>query len=149
MTVPPDLSVPLLNMLLGMPAVTSVLAPYKNTFPVFRRRPVPQDTPYPAIVISQNISARDEDSLDGARPVLDRDIAVYGQNLDVASYNAVESIANTIYQSAHRHPELIIVPDWHVMSMVARAPMAAPTDDFKTVGRVVRLTIRLDRKTRD
>lgn len=139
-----DLAQPILAAIIGASSITSLLPAYLGNFPVFTRRPVPDDAPYPAIVVSPDVAASDQDGIDDQRPVLQRDVAVYGKNTTADEYRETEQIArevHSLFQSLGRHA--IVVPGWHVVDLSARWPTPAPTDDEQTVGRVVPLTIRL------
>ena len=139
----PDLSGPVRAALVASSAVTSQLTAYAGSYPIFTRRPAPTDAPYPLIMISPDITLSEEDGVNDFRPVVERDVVVYGQNDTPAHYLAVESIARAVRDLFHRQWRAIDVTDWKVVEIRARGPVPAPTDDDETVGRLVALTISL------
>ena len=138
-----DLAAPIRSALLGEPAITNELAAYSGSYPVFTRRPAPADAPYPMILVSPDITVTDEDGVNDLRPVIERDVAVYGRNDTSEHYRAVETIARAIRTLFHRQWRALTVSGWGVVSITAAGPIPAPTDDEQTVGRLVILTIRL------
>lgn len=140
-----DLSAPIRAALVGEPAVTSELTAYANSVPIFTRVPVPDDAPYPMVVVSSGFQVGDGDGLNDEQPQLVRDVLVYGRN-DADSYRKVERIAFAIRDLFHRHRGSITVSGWDVVSVVATGPAPAPVDDEQTVGRRVELTVRLARQ---
>lgn len=142
-----DLSEPLRTALVGASVITSQLTAYKGSFPVFTRRPVDPAAPYPLIVISPNISKTDEDGLTDQRPIIVRDIAVYGLNDTAAKYNTVVSLADAVHDLFHSQRQSITVTGgWNVVDIRATGPIPAPVDDDMTVARLVSLTVRLAKK---
>lgn len=139
----PDLATPLRDRLVATAAITSQLAAYKASFPVFTRRPAPSDAPYPMIIISPDISKTDQDGIDDFRPIFTRDITVYGQNDTSARYRTVESLARTVHDIFHSTRDSIVVPDWHLIQITCTGPIPAPVDDDQTVARMVSLTLQL------
>lgn len=139
----PDLSGPVRAALMASSAITSQLAAYAGSYPIFTRRPAPTDAPYPLIMISPDIAVDEEDGVNDFRPVVERDVIVYGQNDTPAHYLVVESIAYAVRDLFHRQWQVINVAGWKVVEIRARGPMPAPTDDVQTVGRLVALTISL------
>lgn len=140
-----DLAQPIRNALVGASSITSLLPAYLNGYPVFTRRPVPDDAPFPNLVVSPDVAADEQDGVADQRPVLQRDVMVYGRNTTDAEYRAVEAVARQVHTLFHRQRNSITVSGWGVVDVVARFPMPAPTDDEQTVGRVVPLTIRLSK----
>lgn len=141
-----NLAEPLRTAVIAASGITTQLVAYKGSFPVFTRRPLPPDITYPVIAISPDISKIDEDGLTDQRPILTRDITVYGQNEDAAKYRVVEDLGYQIHDLFHNRRMAITVSGWNVVDIKARGPIPAPTDDDKTVARMVTLTIRLARK---
>lgn len=141
-----DLAIPFRNALVASSAVTAKLTAYKGSYPVFTHRPVPTDAPYPMIVVSPDISLTDQDGINDFRPVQVRDIAVYGLNDTTAKYRNVEVLGYLVRQMFHGNRLAISVPDWNVVDINAIGPIPAPTDDDKTVARLVSLTVQLARK---
>lgn len=141
-----DVAAPIRTALIGASTVTAELTVYHSSYPVFTRRPVPDDAPYPLIIVSPDVSVGEEDGLNDLRPVITRDISIYGTNgVDSTNnqYRAVERAAYAVRNLFHRRRNSISVPDWSVTSVVASGPIAAPVDDAQTVGRVVTLIMRL------
>lgn len=139
-----DLGRPIRDAIVGAAAITALLPAYLGGFPVFTRRPVPDAAPYPMIVVSPDVAAEDQDGINDQRPMLQRDVAVYGRNITGDEYRAAEAVARQVHALFQSQGRLAIaVPGWHVIDINARWPMPAPTDDEQTVGRVVPLTIRL------
>lgn len=140
-----DLSEPIRSALVGAASITSQLAAYKGSYPIFTRRPAPTDVTFPIIMVSPDIASTDRDGINYQAPVLERDIAVYGQNDTPAHYRAVESIAYAVRALFHRRRLALTVPGWGVTNLLARGPIAAPTDDEQSVGRLVSLTVFLSK----
>ena len=141
-----DLAAPLRAALVGASSVTSRLSAYEGSYPVFTRRPMPAGAPYPVVMVSPDISVTDRDGVDDLQPVVERDIAVYGQNDTAAHYRDVEAIAYAVRALFHRRWRALTVSGWKVVSIIARGSIPAPTDDEQTVGRLVTLTITLARQ---
>ena len=138
-----NLKGPVRTAILAASAITDDLATYKGSPAVFTRRPIPDDAPYPCIVVESDVD-RDEDALVTFRPVVLVDIAVYGRNDPQGSeYRAVENIGYALRNLFHRQRWSITASGATVIDVAARGPNAAPTDDEKTVGRVVVLQVRL------
>ena len=138
----PDLTQPLRAAIVAYAAVTSQLEAYKGSFPVFTKRPVPTDAPYPCIVISQDISNGNEDGINDFRPVVVRDIAVYGLNSQPGDVRVVEEISYSLRELFHRQKGSLTVAGWSVIDVVVSGPSDAPAEDLIT-GRRVELTVRL------
>lgn len=138
-----DLAIPLRTAIVNNATIIALLPAYKGSFPVFTRRPAPENAPYPMILISTDVSANNEDGINDYRPIQERDVAVYGMNDTAVNYRNVETIARAVRTLFHRQRQAITVSGWHVVTITARGPFAAPTDDDKTVGRVVPLVIQL------
>src|SRR3990167_5381942 len=133
-----DLSEPLRTAIVDDATIAALLPIYAGSKTVFTRRPVPDNAAFPIVVISPDIAITDQDGIDDNRPVIIRDVAVYGRN-DAASYRAVEAIAYEIRDLFHRRRQSLTVLGWDVVDVVALGPRTAPTDDEQTVGRVVEL----------
>jgi hypothetical protein len=138
-----DVATALRAAIIGAASVTTELAAYAGSFPVFTRRPVPDDAPGLVIIVSPDITQSDEDGLSDARPVIIRDISAYGPNDTAANYRKVERIGYALRDLFHRRPTSISVSGWAVARIEAQGPIPAPTDDEQTVGRMVTLAIRL------
>lgn len=119
---------------------------------IHTRRPIPQDATYPAAAISANVSRGDQDGLTSLRPVIARDITIYGENRpstgigDEDQVRLVEEIADDVHALFHRKKFSIVVDGHHVIDIVAAGPIPAPTDDVNKIGRVIMLTIRLQKE---
>lgn len=141
-----DLATPLRIALLAEAAVASALPAYKGSKPIFTRVPVPDDAPYPMIVLPTQIDGGEEDGVNDLRPIVVRDVSIYGKNNTADHYRAVETMAFNVWELFHRQRAVLTVPGWTVTSVAAQQPRPAPTDDEDTVGRRVELTVRLARK---
>jgi hypothetical protein len=143
-----DLSAPIRAALVGRSAITTELTAYKGSYPVFTRVPVPDDAPTLVLVVSSGFQAGEEDGLNDHRPLLLRDVLVYGlRSTDPSQdeYRAVERIAFEVRELFHRRRTAIVVPGWSVADIIADGPAPAPVDDEQTVGRRVSLTVKLAR----
>lgn len=140
-----NLAVPLRAALVGAHDIMGYLQVYKDSWPVFTRRPAPSDAPYPMIMISPDITVSDQDGINDMRPIQERDVTVFGLNNTRDNYRNLEDIGYMIRSLFHRQRSAITVSGWHVVSITARGPYAAPTDDDKTIARVVPLTVSLAR----
>ena len=134
--------------LVGDADIIDELTAYAGSYPVFTRRPVPNNAPYPLIVVNPQIQVGQVDGISDQKPILTHDIAVYGRNGmagTVDNYRAVERIAFLIHQLFHRRPASVSVSGWGVVDVTALGPFPAPVDDEQTVGRRVEVTARLAR----
>ena len=122
------------------PAIRTSLLTIADT--VYTRRPVPDGATYPMIIVSEDIVNIDRDFIASRMQYIVRDILIYGRNDVAANYREVESMAYAVFDKFHRRPSSIVVSGWHIVDIIARGPVAAPTDDNTTVGRVVTLSIR-------
>jgi hypothetical protein len=138
-----DLSEPIRTAIIGDATVTAELAAYKGSYPVFTRRPVPTDAPYPLVLISGPMSAGNDDGVDDERPILLRDVMVYGRNDSATNYLQVETIAFALKDIFHRAWKSISVSGWKVVSIISTDPNEAPVDDDDEVGRRIELTVTL------
>lgn len=126
--------------------ITALLAKWKGEPSIHTRQPVPEGAKYPMVVIpSQNAAASDQDALVSRRPVLIRDVLVYGDNLE--STRQVDEVAELIFLLLHRQKFALSIEGYRVIDIVARRATAAPTSDEKKVGRLIPLTIRLQAST--
>lgn len=138
-----DLAVSLRAALVADTTIAGLLPTYMGSKPVFTRRPAPSDAPFPIIMVSPDIALGDEDGVSDSRPLIVRDIAVYGRNSTPDAYRDVEAIAYRVRDLFHRNRFAIAPSGWRVTDIRATGPIPAPTDDEDLVGRVVALTIRL------
>lgn len=140
-----NVSTPIWQLITGDAGITAALPDYQNGKPVFKHRPIPEDAVFPVVVISPDIAVRDEDGLNDDRPVIVRDVTVYGQNDTQTKYQVVESIGYALRDLFHR-TKTLNVPGWALVDMRASGPVPAPVDDQQLVARRVELSIRLARK---
>jgi hypothetical protein len=140
-----DITVPIRNALLARAAITTRLPNYLDSKTVFTRRPVPADAPFPMIIVSPDITLGDTDGIADERPIIERDISIYGKNDTVARYNVVEELGYEVRNMFRRNWKAITVPGWKVVQIFAAGPIMAPVDDEQTVGRLVSLTVQLAR----
>jgi hypothetical protein len=137
-----DLSIPIRNAIIADAEVAAELPDYLGSLPVFTRTPVPENAPYPMMIIRPDLAISDTDMVNDQVPVIVRDIAIYGSNTDASSYFAVERIAYLVRDLFHRRPISLDAAGWRIIEIRAAGPIPAPTDDDLTVGRVVTLTVR-------
>jgi hypothetical protein len=124
-------------------AIADELAVYVGAPAVFTKRPIPDDAGYPCVVVEAHAFA-DEDALVEMHPLIDVDVCVYGRNDPQGSeYRAVETVGYNLRNLFHRQRWSIEISGASVTDIRARGPLPAPTDDEKTVGRVVTLQLRL------
>lgn len=122
--------------------IAALLGKWKGEPSVHTRRPAPEGAEYPMVIIpSENAAASDQDGLTSRRPVLIRDVLVYGKN--PADYREVDDAAELIFLLFHRQKWSLSIEGYSVVDIVARRPTIAPTSDDKRVGRLIPLTIRL------
>lgn len=141
----PDLAQALRTAIIGATSVTAELESYLDSFPVFTRRPAPDDAPGLVIFVSPDIVSSDEDGLSDARPVIVRDVSAYGPNTAASDYRKVERIGYALRDLFHRRPQAFSISGWKVVRVEVQGPIPAPTDDEQTIGRMITLTIRLAR----
>jgi hypothetical protein len=140
---PPDLSEPLRTAIVTFDEITSKLEAYKNSFPVFTKRPVPEDSPKTCIVVSPDITVDEDAAINYLRPVITRDVTVYGNN---DAYRDVEALSRLVVRLFNRSRKAIVVPQWGVTLVTTVGPSPAPADDDKTVARVVQVRVALSAK---
>jgi hypothetical protein len=128
--------------------VAAGLATYQGVPAVFTRRPVPEDAAYPLAIVGPEVSVTDQDLLNERVPVVVRDVVVYGQKGAPGEdqYRVVEELAWAVRELFHRQKRSLTVADHHVVDVVTAGPIAAPTEDENLVGRLVSLTVRLQRR---
>lgn len=134
-----DLSVAIRSHILNDEIIAPLLPNYQGSEPIFTRRPVPTDAPYPLVLVSSLVSDNPLDYLSCQRRILTYDIATYGKNDTPANYRTVEQIANRIQAIFHRMPKYALnMPTGSSLIRVsATGPIIAPVDTNDTVGRVV------------
>lgn len=143
-----DLSEPFRDALVGAAVITGSLPAYLDSYPVFTRTPVPDDAPYPMIVVHPQLPGADADGISDRRPVLVRDVAVYGLNDTAAHYREVETLANSVWSLFDRQRDSIAAPaGWVVVDVQAREPRPGPVDNDDEVARRVEVSVRLAAST--
>ncbi len=144
MAIVPDLSQPLRNAILSNAVINSMLPVYLDAPTVFTRRPAPPDAPYPMIMVSTDLTRTDQDGINDQRPILTRDIIVYGQNDTNDHYRDAEVLANIVYDIFHHNHQVIVVDSgWSVVNSYCTGPRPAPADDDQHVGRAVTVVTEL------
>lgn len=138
-----DLSTAIRAALVADATIAGLLPVWMGSRPVFTRRPAPSGAVFPMIMVSPDVALTDEDGVDDSRPLIIRDLAVYGRNSTPEDYRDVEAIAYRARDLFHRQRFAIATPGWRVIDIRASGPIPAPTDDEQIVGRVVTLTVRL------
>lgn len=140
-----NISEPLRNAIVSSSNITMLLDTYKGSYPVFTHRPVPNDAPDISIVISQDISGDHQDGVNFFRPVIVRDIMIYGPNNSPPDiYRKVKEIARLIHSLFHRRKDLQ-VPGWHTLNVTCTGPLEIPLED-QSVTAAVTVTVTLARK---
>lgn len=139
-----DLSEPIRTAIISNVGITALLGQYVGAPAVFTRRPAPAVLTYPAVMISPDVANTDEDGLTDDRPVVVRDITVYGQNDTPEKYRVIEALGYALRQLFHRQKRALQIDGFRVIDLVVSGPIPAPVDDEQTVGRIVTLTVRLE-----
>lgn len=137
-----NLSEPIRTAIVGTSAITSLLSTYKGSFPVFTRRPVPSDTPFPTIVVSPDVSTTDQDGVFDYRPLVMRDVFAYGRNDLPGQVRAVEQLGHLLRALFHRQRLALTVSGWSVTDIVVSGPADTPVED-QLVGVRVQLSVSL------
>lgn len=138
-----DLSEPLRTAIVNNPAVTGLLPTYLDTFPVFTRRPAMNEAPYPMIMISQDVTHGNEDGVNDFRPVITRQIMVYGRDNNLGNVRTVNQLSYILQAMFHRQRDVLDVDNWAVVDIIADGPTEAPIIDDQISGQQVQLQIRL------
>lgn len=116
---------------------------------VFTRRPVPERAPDPMVILNPPIAWTEADALVSRRPIWNSQIAVYGRKGEPGTAEdqtrLVEEIADDIQELFHREKFSVRPLGFSVIDIVAGGPIPGPTDDDKTVARLVPIRIRLRR----
>lgn len=130
------------SSLLGNAAIVDFLGVWKGAASIHTRRPVPKDAPYPLILASStNAGATNEDGLISRRPLLVRDVFVYG--VQPTDLREVDAVAEMISAHFHRKRFALSIPGYHVLDIIADRPRPAPVDNDSQVGRLIQLQLRL------
>jgi len=141
----PDLAQSFRNSLIANATLANMLPNYLDSPTVFTRRPVPPDAPYPMIVVSSDSAKTDTDGLADLRPIITRDIIVYGSNDTSDHYRDVEEMAYVIFSIFHRNPmSLFVDTGWNITAVTCQGPRPAPTDDDQTIARAVTVVTQLN-----
>lgn len=144
MTEPLDLGPPLRAALCDAPGIGDEIEQWSGEPAVFTRRPIPDGAPELLIIVNPDSSLTDFDALKSDRPIITRDIAIFGDK--VRHYRQVEAIGYRVRELFHRKRHAIAPGGYDVVDIICRGPTPGPTDDDQTVARVVGLTVRLRRK---
>jgi hypothetical protein len=143
-----DLGPSIRTALIEATAISEKLTLWKNEPSIHTRRPVPADVEYPFALVDAPAAIGDADGLTSDRPIVNCDVKVYGrQGGRVDQYRLVEQLGFAIRDLFHRKKWAISPEGYQVVDIVASGPIPGPTDDEKTVARMVGLTIRLRRTT--
>jgi len=130
-------------------AIIGELDQYQGQPAVFAFRPVPEDAGDLIILINPDSSIGNADALRSRRPIVTRDIAIYGRKGtpgDVSDQSpVVEALGYQVRDLFHLQKFAVQPAGYSVIDIVATGPVPAPVDDDGEVGRVVSLTIRLRR----
>lgn len=135
-----DVTSALRTAILADPVLSGLLGETSGEPSVFTRRPAPDGAQYPMVMIAQ-VGVEDADFVNTSLPVVTVDVAVYG--LQREEYRVAVEIGYTLRRKFHRKRAALAVSGCRVIQIRARGPFVAPTDDEKTTGRVVSLTIQL------
>ncbi len=139
-----DVGPALRTALLAEPTIAGLLSEFHNEASIHTVLPVPAEVVPVFIVIGSDVTLTDFDALISRRPIVQRDIFVYGAQPD--DFRDVEQIGYSIRELFHRERFSITLTDYDVVEIVASGPRPAPTSDEETTGRVVTLTISLREK---
>ena len=105
-----DLSVPLRDAIIASTDIVIRLATFLDGYAVFTRRPVPGNAEYPMIIVSSDIALGEEDGIHDPRPIIVRDISIYGRNDTPAHYRVVDELGYLVRGLFHRQRTAITVP---------------------------------------
>lgn len=146
---PPDVAPPIRRALISDVAFAGSLSTWHHEPAVFIRRPAPADAGMPLVLINPPAAITNQDTLTGDRPVIVRDVMIYGLRAEPGDprdqSKLVEALGYRARAIFHRQKFSISVPGFSVIDIVGNGPIPAPVDDVATVGRMVSLTIRLRR----
>lgn len=131
----------LLAALSGNGQITEHLGRFKKKPSIHTRRPAPEGAEYPMILIAEDAAIGNQDSLTGKRPIIVRDVGIYGQQ--DAHFREVETLGYLVRAMFHRNRFSIAPEGYRVIDIVASGPIRAPVSDDKLCGKIVTLTIRV------
>lgn len=142
-----DLGPPLRKALIAADGIGGELGKWCEEPAVFTRRPVPDDAPDLLIIVNPNAALGNEDAINSERPVVVRDIAIYGKKGEPGTSSdqtwIVDALGYRVRELFHSKKFSVSPEGYSVIDVVAAGPVPAPVDDDETVGRLVSLTIRL------
>lgn len=142
-----DVSPAIRSAILGNTTITTRLATWQGSPAVLTRLPIPEDVPFPCVVIPFNSVTTDQDALVNKRTVIVRDVMVYGNIAAPGTTEdhtrRVDAIAYELRKIFHRNRASLGNAPYRVIDIVVNGPRPAPVDDDKTVGRMVTLTMRI------
>jgi hypothetical protein len=130
-------------------AICASLGEYEGEPGVFAYRPVPEGALDPIILINPDAAIDDQDGLASSRPMVIRDIAIYGRKGPPGEPSdqspIVEAIGYQVRELFHRQRFSVQPEGYSITDIVAAGPVVAPVDDDGEIGRLVTLTVRLRR----
>jgi len=129
-------------------ALTNDLSTFNTEKAVFTRRPVPTTATYPMMIVSPQITANDNDYIDGLYRNSVYDIAVYGSNDTAANYRTTENIAFLLQDkfARLRSTDITMPAGWNLVQAITNGPTPFPTDDLTKVARGVTVTFQIFKK---
>lgn len=141
----PELDVPIRASILADSSITSLLPAYKNSYPIFTRRPVPTDAPFPHIVIFSETDISHDDGVDDQRLTVIKEVTVYGSaHSPPEQWRIIDEIGRRIALRFHRQVHNLIVDNWKVVNITVGSRGFPPHDILaQAVGAVVVLSIDL------
>lgn len=134
---------------LDVSAIIECIEQYRDAPAVFAYRPIPEDAPTAIILINPDVAITDADGLTSDRPIVVRDIAIYGRKGTPGDPSdqspAIERCGYLIRNLFHRQRFSVRPEGYSVIQIRATGPIPAPVDDDGEIGRIVTLTIELRR----
>lgn len=137
-----DIAPGLRTAILANDAIAPLLSVWNGEPAVFTRRPVPSQAKYPMIVINPDASISDVDGLVARRPMVRRDIVVYGEQPN--DYRTVEQIGYALRTQFHSKRFALQVDGYETIEIVVAGPRAAPVDSDTQVARAILATVKLE-----
>jgi len=141
----PDLDAPIRSAIIADSSIILLLDAYKGSYPVFTRLPVPEDTPKPFIVISENVNLTHNDGVNDSRVIAVREVTTYGSaNPPPDEWRLVEQIGGLVAERFHRQPGKLIVTNWKVVDIRVNVRGFPPYEQLaQNIAYVVSLSIQL------
>lgn len=136
-----NLGAALRTALMDETAISGLLGLWEGEPSIHTRRPAPEGALYPMIQLADDMAVGDIDGLKSRRPVVGRDISIYGEQ--PGDFRTVADLGWAVRELFHRKPRAISVAGYQVVNITASGPMPAPTSDQKLCGVMVALTITL------